>query len=258
MKGDKEIFLVVLLCCSVVLLSCTGKIPRPVLQDAAVPNEYTFAVPFDDAWQGTMRALAEEERMSTLDRESGLMVTGYKSINKIVENLGHDATFGRIYKNGYTVQLHEVASGRTQISIRSRLLLEHLTVYTSELQDDSLQAYMRQELFRKICINLLPEARRCTELFPDYHMVSVSCPVPAAGEAGLTDTSTSPAQVAAQAKKVSVRQVQQALVTAGYVPGPVDGRLGPRTRAALRLFQQNKALDDNGEIDWLTLQALGL
>ncbi len=102
MRGDKGIILAVLLCCSVVLLSCTGKIPRPALQDAAVPNEYTFAVPFDDAWQGTIRALAEEERMSTLDRESGLMVTEYKTINKIVENLGHDATFGRIYKNGYT------------------------------------------------------------------------------------------------------------------------------------------------------------
>jgi len=88
--------------------------------------------------------------------------------------------------------------------------------------------------------------------------VSVSCPVPAAGEAGSTAATTSPAQVAAQSKKVSVRQVQQALVTAGYVPGPVDGRLGPRTRAALRLFQQNKALDDNVEIDWSTLQALGL
>lgn len=257
MRGDKGIILAVLLCCSVVLLSCTGKIPRPVLQDAAVPNEYTIAVPFDDAWQGTMRALAEEERMSTLDRESGLMVTGYKSINKIVENLGHDATFGRIYKNGYTVQLHEVASGRTQISIRSRLLLEHLTVYTSELQDDSLQAYMRQELFRKICINLLPEARRCTELFPDYHMVSVSCPVPAAGVAGANDTADAPGR-AAQTKKASIRQVQQALLVAGFAPGPVDGRLGPRTRAALRLFQKEKDLDDTGAIDWLTLQALGL
>ncbi len=90
------------------------------------------------------------------------------------------------------VQLREEAPGRTQISIRSRLLLEHLTVYTSELQDDSLQAYMRQELFRKICINLLPEARRCTELFPDYHMVSVSCPVPAAGVAGASDTADAP------------------------------------------------------------------
>ena len=33
-----------------------------------------------------------------------------------------------------------------------------------------------------------------------------------------------------------VREVQKALVETGYDPGPVDGRLGPRTKAALRRY----------------------
>jgi len=32
-----------------------------------------------------------------------------------------------------------------------------------------------------------------------------------------------------------VREVQQALTTAGYDLGPIDGVMGPRTRAAIRL-----------------------
>jgi hypothetical protein len=33
-----------------------------------------------------------------------------------------------------------------------------------------------------------------------------------------------------------VRELQQALTSAGYDPGPIDGKLGPRTKAALRKY----------------------
>jgi peptidoglycan hydrolase-like protein with peptidoglycan-binding domain len=33
-----------------------------------------------------------------------------------------------------------------------------------------------------------------------------------------------------------VREVQEALVAAGYDPGPIDGIMGPRTKAALRKY----------------------
>jgi putative peptidoglycan binding protein len=33
-----------------------------------------------------------------------------------------------------------------------------------------------------------------------------------------------------------VREVQEALVKAGYDPGPIDGIFGPRTKAALRKY----------------------
>jgi hypothetical protein len=33
-----------------------------------------------------------------------------------------------------------------------------------------------------------------------------------------------------------VREVQQALVNAGYDPGPIDGIMGPRTKTALRKY----------------------
>jgi hypothetical protein len=40
----------------------------------------------------------------------------------------------------------------------------------------------------------------------------------------------------AGARTSHVREVQQALVDAGYDPGPIDGIMGPRTKAALRKY----------------------
>jgi hypothetical protein len=38
------------------------------------------------------------------------------------------------------------------------------------------------------------------------------------------------------AARTHVREVQQALLNAGYDPGPIDGILGPRTKSALRKY----------------------
>ena len=38
------------------------------------------------------------------------------------------------------------------------------------------------------------------------------------------------------ARPEHVRELQQALTSAGYDPGPIDGKLGPRTKAALRKY----------------------
>jgi len=39
-----------------------------------------------------------------------------------------------------------------------------------------------------------------------------------------------------EAKTGHVREVQQALLSAGFDPGPVDGIMGPRTKSALRKY----------------------
>ena len=161
-----------------------------------MPGEYTFAVPYAEAWNKTVRAISEEERITTLEKESGLIVTEYRNISKLVQLLLPAPMFGRVYKNGYSVQLTEVASGQIRIGVRSKLSLEQFSFHNSELHDDSLEAYMRQELYRKICINLLQDARQCPTLFPDYHMVSASCPPsPPASKAGIAGQAA-PSQVA--------------------------------------------------------------
>ena len=56
----------------------------------------------------------------------------------------------------------------------------------------------------------------------------------------------------------AVREVQEALVMAGYDVGGVDAVFGPGTDAALRQFQRGNGLDDDGVVGDETAKALGL
>ena len=47
--------------------------------------------------------------------------------------------------------------------------------------------------------------------------------------------------------RATVRDVQRRLTDLGYDPGPADGILGPRTRAAIRAFQAGRGLSETGE-----------
>lgn len=49
-----------------------------------------------------------------------------------------------------------------------------------------------------------------------------------------------------------IKKVQEALAARGYQPGPIDGRDGPKTQKAVRLFQQDAGLDPDGQVGVLT------
>lgn len=53
-----------------------------------------------------------------------------------------------------------------------------------------------------------------------------------------------------------VEEIQNILKYAGFKPGPVDGRMGARTRTAIRKFQKSRGLKVTGMIDSITWSAL--
>lgn len=55
---------------------------------------------------------------------------------------------------------------------------------------------------------------------------------------------------------MSVREIQQALAAAGFNPGPIDGVMGPKTRAAIKAFQQARGLTVDGVVGPQTTAAL--
>ena len=55
-----------------------------------------------------------------------------------------------------------------------------------------------------------------------------------------------------------VRAVQQALKDKGHDPGEVDGKMGPKTQAALRDYQQKEGLKATGRLDAETTTKLGV
>ncbi|MDD0812485.1 peptidoglycan-binding domain-containing protein [Curvibacter sp. RS43] len=54
----------------------------------------------------------------------------------------------------------------------------------------------------------------------------------------------------------AVRQAQERLNQQGYAAGTADGLVGPKTRAALRRFQQEKGLKVTGVLDAATADKL--
>jgi peptidoglycan hydrolase-like protein with peptidoglycan-binding domain len=54
------------------------------------------------------------------------------------------------------------------------------------------------------------------------------------------------------------REIQQALVDKGYFGGPVDGEWGAGSVDALKRFQHDQSLTEDGKIGSVSLIALGL
>ena len=55
-----------------------------------------------------------------------------------------------------------------------------------------------------------------------------------------------------------VQRAQQTLQDEGYDPGPVDGKMGPQTRKAVKKFQHAKNFKATGHLDHRTTEALGI
>ncbi len=55
-----------------------------------------------------------------------------------------------------------------------------------------------------------------------------------------------------------VIRVQAALMRRGVYDGDIDGLLGPKTRAALKAFQQSEGISQTGRMDIETLTRLGI
>ncbi|MGH7766520.1 MAG: peptidoglycan-binding domain-containing protein [Candidatus Binatia bacterium] len=55
-----------------------------------------------------------------------------------------------------------------------------------------------------------------------------------------------------------VKKIQQALKEKGQDPGPIDGVMGPKTKEALKAFQQQQGLKVTGSLDEQTKKALGI
>jgi len=57
--------------------------------------------------------------------------------------------------------------------------------------------------------------------------------------------------------KNKIRAVQAKLNEEGFDPGPADGLMGPKTKAAIKAFQSSKGIPIDGKISDSLLKALG-
>ena len=79
-----------------------------------------------------------------------------------------------------------------------------------------------------------------------------------AGPRARFSRSSSPTAVAVNLSEPEIREVQQVLVSRGFLHGRVTGVWGSETRDALIAFQRKEGFTANGTIDTRTVSALGL
>ena len=78
-----------------------------------------------------------------------------------------------------------------------------------------------------------------------------------AGSATMSEpTGGPPSAASAPVGKLSKTEVQQALQHAGFYQGPIDGKLGPQTREAIRKFQEANGLVVDGVVGRRTRERL--
>lgn len=56
--------------------------------------------------------------------------------------------------------------------------------------------------------------------------------------------------------RATVVELQRRLTRLGYDPGPADGRIGPKTRAAIRDYQKNSGLRADGQVTATLMQRI--
>jgi len=62
--------------------------------------------------------------------------------------------------------------------------------------------------------------------------------------------------VSGELSRKQIQEAQKLLKNAGFNPGPIDGILGPRTRAAIRQYQAKHGLPETGSLDEATRAVL--
>lgn len=83
-----------------------------------------------------------------------------------------------------------------------------------------------------------------------YGLAGASCCLVAAVAFAQTPATPAPAAVASsRANSQHVREAQQTLEALKLDPGPADGMLGPRTKAAVKRFQEAEKLSATGTLD---------
>lgn len=78
------------------------------------------------------------------------------------------------------------------------------------------------------------------------------------GERVASSGSRSGSRSGMAASSGQTRQIQQALASRGFDPGPIDGRMGPQTRQAIMDYQRQNNMQATGRADSQMLSSLGV
>ena len=213
----------------------------------AGPAEYTFAGNYAETWKAVIMAIAENDIIKLMDRNTGTAVTESGSINAETLFLVRPYT-GQSYRYAYTVNLTELPAAETTVRVDVKLLDNLSLLFTGEPDRTSIANYLRARLFAGICRKL--EAEECGNAF--------YLPVAAHNPAGQNEKKDRECARPQSRTEPQIMELQRKLTAAGYDPGAIDGYMGENTAHAVREFQADHNLPVTGRLSDRLLTALDL
>ncbi len=222
------------------LASCGDKVAGGPPAGALCPAERIFNQPYERVWNSVLASLATDTDTVYQDRENGKIETRTQEIDESSLKACGISTFASTYRNHYLIRLEQKSPVSTQVSIQAVLEVERFGRTSGDVQEPLLAAYLQAQAFRKVCL----------QLFPGLQM---ECDRICEQESSFP---TALAEDRWTAGKAEIIMAQKALASLGYNPGPADGILGPRTRAALASYQKTKHIESSGILDRVTYAAL--
>ncbi len=181
-------------------------------------------------YQGGAKEYIKLEKAMALDREAALM----------------SASWGKFQIMGFN---HKVC-GFTEVAGFVRAMVEsedrHLEAFVCFVKGSRMDRYLRDRDWAGFAKGYNgPGFRK-----HNYHLKMAKAYDRYAQEPLPAVPPTEPApEMPPEFKIESVRDLQMALAALGMSPGPVDNRMGPKTKSAIRAFQRFAHLPETGEFD---------
>ncbi len=205
---------------------------------------------FDKSYGQTVSSITaalEKDGFTVVDKPFGLYVARFVPVPaRLFTGLGIASLDKLSYE--YEMALKKVAFEETKVVLKVNLR----TNDGSDIQFSGNEAYkiadvLKQKLLYGTCRNLKDSG--CNEFRKGYQRYAV---------ADKRQKKRPPVKMAAQPKGFDpvVYRGQEQLLELGYNPGKADGLMGPRTRAAIKKFQENEQLELSGLFDEQTVERL--
>ncbi len=227
---------IVLLSLSLFLGACGKMNTAQVEQALTCDNSHAFNTNRIKTWAATVTAVTKFNGINSLDKRSGIISSKIGSVDGKELSIFDTALLGQTYNYSYEIALSDVSSTQTRVMVDVNLLPNQLL--NREQIIGSVESYLTKKIYISICENLSASGERaCVNSLPCRGKDSSSQPA----------TYSSPP---------TVKDVQRALSSKGYKPGPVDGIMGRKTNAALKKFQRDSGLAVTGNIDRATTDRL--
>jgi len=136
------------------LFGCGSNIQHIPTTVTITDQNKVFNASFDKVWAAALQALSDEGTLKVIDKSAGIIVTEPKTVDSKELSVVSTTFLGKTYKNNYTINVKEIAAGKTDVKINVKLQAVQVGFFAREEKLDNVENYLREKLFEKISANL--------------------------------------------------------------------------------------------------------